>query len=328
MAKNDNLHDFLVDIADAIREKTGTTDLINPQDFSDKIKSIKGSENSEASVWTGHADVEGLKAIGWTDEDIEYYQQYGVNWNAEDDKYHLVSDENKAMYGVINADNIADFANELVYLPKIDTSGRKLFTNWLLDCKALVSIPMIDTSSATSVKSMFENCYALYCVPLLDFSNVTDISRLFYNCYSINNIPLFNTSKATNWSYFSRFAYSLRMFPELDTSASTNFNYTFSNCVSLSLIKPIVVSSGTAFNGSFSACPYLQHLFLKGLTKSIGLTSLTLLTKESLLYMINNASLTAFITISLSSYCYAKYAEDADILEALSNHPAISLASE
>jgi hypothetical protein len=30
MAKNDNLQDFLTDVADAIREKKGTTDKINP----------------------------------------------------------------------------------------------------------------------------------------------------------------------------------------------------------------------------------------------------------------------------------------------------------
>ena len=41
MAKNDNLKDFLTDVANAIREKKGTTDLINPQDFSAEIASIQ-----------------------------------------------------------------------------------------------------------------------------------------------------------------------------------------------------------------------------------------------------------------------------------------------
>ena len=41
MAKNDNLKDFVTDIADAIREKKGTTDLINPQNFSDEIRNIE-----------------------------------------------------------------------------------------------------------------------------------------------------------------------------------------------------------------------------------------------------------------------------------------------
>lgn len=40
MAKNDNLKDFLTDVADAIREKKGTEDFINPQDFSEEIKNL------------------------------------------------------------------------------------------------------------------------------------------------------------------------------------------------------------------------------------------------------------------------------------------------
>lgn len=75
MAKSDNIKDLMVDIAEAIREKRGIIDLINPQDFSEEIKKI--GETSERA-WTGHADYDGLKAIGWTDEDIAYYQEHGV----------------------------------------------------------------------------------------------------------------------------------------------------------------------------------------------------------------------------------------------------------
>lgn len=41
MAKNNNLKDFLTDVADAIRSKTGEAGLINPQDFSARIASIQ-----------------------------------------------------------------------------------------------------------------------------------------------------------------------------------------------------------------------------------------------------------------------------------------------
>ena len=41
MAKTDNLTDFLTDIADAIRDKKGTTGAINPQDYSSEIASIE-----------------------------------------------------------------------------------------------------------------------------------------------------------------------------------------------------------------------------------------------------------------------------------------------
>ena len=52
MAKNDNLKDFLTDVADAIRAKKGTTDLINPQNFGDEIRSIEdgGGDNRLADA--------------------------------------------------------------------------------------------------------------------------------------------------------------------------------------------------------------------------------------------------------------------------------------
>ena len=321
MAKNDNLNDFLTDIADAIRNKKGTTKLLNPQAFASEIASI------QAPNWTGHADVDGLRAIGWTDDDISYFQQYGVNWNEEDDKYHLVSEENKAMYGVINADNIADFINDLVYLPKIDTSGKTSFVSWLYDCSALIAIPMIDTSSATDVQGMCEECRSLSCFPPLDFSKVTNISRLFYNCNSLTYIPPLKTSNVTTWAYFCRYAYSLHTFPDLDTSASTNFNYMFSNCVGFSTIRMMNIEKGVAFTGMLNGCRSARNIFLKGLNKSFSLSTSPALSKESLLYIINNAKASSAMTITLAAHTYAKYSEDADVVAALTNKVKISLAS-
>lgn len=51
MAKNNNLTDFLTDVANAIREKDGSTGTINPQNFSDKIKAIQtGVDTSDATA--------------------------------------------------------------------------------------------------------------------------------------------------------------------------------------------------------------------------------------------------------------------------------------
>lgn len=41
MAKDNNIQDFLTDVANAIRDKKGTSDLINPQDFSNEISSLE-----------------------------------------------------------------------------------------------------------------------------------------------------------------------------------------------------------------------------------------------------------------------------------------------
>lgn len=53
MAKDNNLKDFLTDIANAIREKEGTNELINPQDFSSRIAELASSSGLELNLKGG-----------------------------------------------------------------------------------------------------------------------------------------------------------------------------------------------------------------------------------------------------------------------------------
>ena len=48
--KNDNLGDFLSDIANAIREKKGTTEAINAQNFSEEIRGIESGGGGNAEI--------------------------------------------------------------------------------------------------------------------------------------------------------------------------------------------------------------------------------------------------------------------------------------
>lgn len=51
MAKNNNLKDFVTGVAGAIREKKGMTELINPQDFENEIRTIQtGTDTSDATA--------------------------------------------------------------------------------------------------------------------------------------------------------------------------------------------------------------------------------------------------------------------------------------
>ena len=282
MAKNDNLKDFLTDVADAIREKKGTTDLINPQSFSDEIRAFDiggGGNTPSRPKWTGHADADGLRAIGWTDEDIAYYQKNGVNWNEEDDQYHLVTDDNKNLYGVLTADNIRTYRDRIVYLPKIDISTKRDLTSLFYNCYALVAIPQLDTDVGFLLaEQMFKNCYSLVNIPPLDLNNVMNTSSMFSNCYSLVSIPQLNTANVTSMSSM------------------------FSNCYSLTYAN------------------------LKNITLAYRLNNSVLLSKESLLYLINNEAATSAITITLAPYAYTRLAEDVDIVAALANHPNVSIS--
>ena len=248
-----NNQDKSVDITE-----NGTTEVVADSGYTGLGKVTINTEvsggGSSKPKWTGHADAEGLKAIGWTDEDIAYYQENGVNWNEEADEYHKVTDDNKALYGVLTANNISSYKDRIVYLPKIDTSG------------------------VTSMSNMFYYCYSLTAIPLLDTSGVTNMSYMFQNCYSLTAIPL------------------------LDTSGVTNMSYMFYNCSSLTTAN------------------------LKNVKLAYQLNNSALLSKDSLLYLINNEAATSAITIKLASYAYDKWATDPDIVAALANHPNISIS--
>ena len=324
MAKNDNLKDFLTDVADAIRAKKGTTDKINPQDFSAEIASIETSTSKP--TWTGHADAEGLRAIGWTDEDIAYYQENGVNWNAEDDEYHKVSDDNKALYGVLTADNIQTYKDRIVYLPKIDTSVKKSMHQMFGNCYSLVAIPQLDTRNVTNMSDMFYFCCSLVSIPQLDTKNVTNMSTMFNSCYSLISIPQLDTQNVTNMSNMFNSCYSLISIPQLDTKNVTHAASMLHTCCSLVSIPQLDTQSVTSMSSMFNGCFSLTFANLKNVKLAYDLSKATKLSKDSLLYLINNEAATSAITIKLASYAYDRWAEDTDIVAALANHPNISIS--
>ena len=76
----------------------------------------------------------------------------------------------------------------------------------------------------------------------------------------------------------------------------------------------------------FNNCRSLTHLNLKNAKRAYQLANSALLSKESLLYLINNEVATSAIAIKLAPYAYERLAEDADVVAALANHPNISIA--
>lgn len=291
--------------------------------YPEKIASIS------SGGWTGHADEAGLKAIGWTDNDIAYYQKYGVNWNEEDDQYHLVPEDNKALYGVLTASNISTYKDRIVYLPKIDTSGKTDMTGMFQGCNIMVAIPMIDTSSATKMENMFYQCYALVCIPQLATSLVTTMEAIFYQCYSLSYVPVLDTSAGPYVRQMFGSCYSLQAVPALDLSKCGDFGFMYGNCYSLTFIPPIVfrTNGGVNIANIIYKCNALVHCNIKNLKDSIELDDSPLFSKESLLYMIENAVPEEAITITLSAYSYGKFNDDPDIVAALSAQPLVSLAS-
>lgn len=131
MAKTDNLKDFLIDVADAIREKTGTTEPINPQDFSDTIKGIQsGGGVSEKNDVTFY-DYNGTILHSYSKDDFLALTEMpplptreGLicqewNWSIEDAQEHMRTNVGL----IIGATYITDDGKTRLYI-RIAVEGR------------------------------------------------------------------------------------------------------------------------------------------------------------------------------------------------------------
>ena len=100
----------------------------------------------------------------------------------------------------------------------------------------------------------------------------------------------------------------------------------FYGCYSLVSIPQLNTQNVTSMVSMFTNCHSLVSANLKNVKLAYLFANSPLLSKESLLYLINNEAATSAITIKLASYAYTRLANDPDIVAALANHPNISLA--
>lgn len=249
----------------------------------DGYSKVKVSINS--SQFTGSYDRAGLKQIGWTDEEIDYYNDNGVQWNdSEDDMFKLSSVELEG-----------DDSSDTRFLPKNTT--KKNFQNYY----KLLALPSIDFSNLTSLFGVFTNCYSLTALPQLDTSNITSVSAAFGNCYSLETIPQLDTSKVTAMYNTFYYCYSLKTIPQLDTSKVTTMGAMFSGCYSLTVMPQLDTSNVNHVREMFSGCYSLMTL--NGLlnlgqayliTASANFLNYTLnlssskLTEQSIINVLNN----------------------------------------
>lgn len=134
MAKDNNLTDFLKDVADAIRAKKGTNGAINPQDFSSEIASIQsgGEVISKEINQVCFLDTDGTILHSYTKEQFLELSSLpelpsrdglicqGWNYSLEDAQLYVM----KYGYLTIGAIYITDDGSTRLYI-RIETEGRR-----------------------------------------------------------------------------------------------------------------------------------------------------------------------------------------------------------
>lgn len=280
MARTDTLGHFLTDVADAIRTKTGSADTITASDFDTEIENIPSGGGTK--LFTGHYDAEGLSTIGWSSEEIQYYQDNGVQWNSSEDNFfkltadELAGDDSSNTRFIPANSTKKSFQNyyKLLAIPLLDTSNTSYMNMMFNNCYSITTIPLLDTSNVINMTNMFGGCFSLEAIPLLNTGNVTTMNNTFSNCRSLKTIPLLDTSKVTNMSSTFSNCSSLKTIPLLDTSSATNVSSMFTSCFSLTTIPLLDVSSATNMSSMFSNCISLTDTSLDNILQMcIGATS-------------------------------------------------------
>ena len=266
------------------------------------ILGVKGTIEVEPDYRyaNGTVDRVGLKAIGWTDEDIITYKQNTPSHYVWQNNQFKVSDENKALY-LLDDPNPSSYKNNpnIEYVPNknmesyfakaqgfygmnyikgipfYDTSKVTSMREMFIGCSNLITIPRLDTSNVTNMSSMFYNCINLTTIPQMDTSKVTDMLYLFYNCKKLESIPLLDTSNVTNMGDMFYECENLISIPILDTSNVTNMSSMFYNCKKLASIPLLDTSKVTSMSSMFysSGLKTIPPLNLSNVTNMYGLFS-------------------------------------------------------
>ncbi|MBR4116208.1 MAG: BspA family leucine-rich repeat surface protein [Bacteroidales bacterium] len=195
--------------------------------------------------------------------------------------------------------------------PDVDTSMITDFSSFFKDCHMLEYIPNLKTSKSQLFDYTFYGCLKLKEIPMIDTSNATGMTATFYNCAVIKAIPQLGTSKVTSISQLCYGCTSLESVPALDFSEVRSGSNAFSGCTNLKSVGPLSVGIMNSASSMFRNCYALENCYLIGLKTGISFEFSSKLTKESVLYIFENAqTVTASQTITLHADVFGQLSED------------------
>ena len=217
-------------IADAIREKTDSTDKIKPEDMASKISAISSGGNLQDyfNLVTGHGG---------------YFKNCSK----------MTTEELTKLLNGVSTSKITNFkemfygCSSLTTIPFIDTShiqqlsGTNNNSSYMFyNCFSLTSIPNLDMKNSTYTGYMFYNCSSLITMPITDFSHSSSTTYMFNKCSKLENISL-------------------------NIPQSTSLEYMFAECTSIKSINLTLSSTITSLEAMFANCQNLEELTLTNL---------------------------------------------------------------
>ena len=291
MAKNNNLKDFLTDVADAIRSKTGEAGLINPQDFSARIASIQtggggGDTPAPSPTPTPDYPVIGdgktylyikIAAEGRMTVPLYFSQSVAngvtIDWGDGSAPQTVSGTSN-----VNTAHTYAEIGEYVISLDPVDGCTLGLghnsssycvmgstSDNGRVYCNMLQAVEI--GNNMTSIRNYaFSYCYSLASVVISN--SMASIGTYAFNyCSSLASIVIPNGVASIGRNAFS-YCYSLAsvVIPNSVTSIGT---YAFQNCYSLASV--VISNSMTSIGDyAFYSCSSLASIVIPKSVTRIG----------------------------------------------------------
>ena len=177
------LTQLFTNIANAIRGKKGTSELIKAEDFADEITNLPSGESFVVP--------DGMK-FAYTGQLPEDFGEWDFS-------------------NVTNMDNMFRLTTFSSF-PLIDTSNVTSMSYTFGNNYQIETIPLLNTSKVTEMQNTFNSCSNLKNVPLFDTSNVTSMNRMFRYVDNLTDESINNIMKmcvnATKY-YSSKTLYSI-----------------------------------------------------------------------------------------------------------------------
>ena len=326
MSKLDNLTDFLTDVANAIREKKGTADKINPQDFSEEISSIKTEIESLPVNDVTFYDYDGIVLYSYTKEEFLALTEMpplptrkGLicqewNWDYQDAIDYV------AEYGILDvgATYITDDGKTRLYIEIIEGMPLETPLYFYQSISKNVNIDWGDGSAIEQVEgtayvntSHKYNSYGKYMITLEPLSSMT--FRVGSGNASVNVFGDFTSVGFANAIKLTKV--EMGNYVEFITAG------TFKNCRNLSSI--VLPSNRITYNPECMRGGYLKHItfpktttidysqpFSENVLKSVSVPNCNI---KSDYFIANNHALkriifpplTSIITPYVAQICYS-----------------------
>lgn len=199
----------------------------------------------------------------------------------------------------------------LIKVGLFDTSKVTDFSEMFDTCSTLQEIPAFDFSEADTLEGFADNAAKLAIVPPMYLPKCRILTYAFNLCSSIVSLEITAPNATTLFGAFWR----CRAMKSLKASFGqgiTAMRNTFSTCQVLETIDGVLdVPNCTDMDGTFDACAALKNVKIKNLATSVSFEGSPVLSKESVLYMFENAkTVETTETITLHADVFGQFSAD------------------